>query len=514
MSATQPLAARMRPTSLDQVVGQEHLVFPGSPLELLARGEGATSVLLWGPPGVGKTTIASVIARQTSRRFVELSATSAGVADVRKTLAAAQKILDDDDTRTLVFIDEIHRFSKAQQDVLLPAVETGVISLIGATTENPSFSVNSALVSRSIMLVLRPVEALEVVNLLSRALEEDPVLSATGIGFADSALQIIAELSSGDVRHALNRLETAVATAQAAGKSVIDREVLEQVTGSALQRYDRDGDQHYDIVSAFIKSMRGSDPDAALHWLARMIEAGEDPRFIARRLVIHASEDVGMADPSVLSIAVAAAQAVQLIGMPEARLNLAQAVVELPRPPSHRPSSGASTGRWMTSGVAGPGTCRCTCATPTTRGRRLSVTARATSTHTTTSTASWPSSTCPTAHSAPSTTGRRPTASSRPSPTGWRASAASQTTRKYSHERQPHAARAGSHPRRARPRAGVRPRRVHRRGLLLQRQGAGREQCTHDRRGDHRRARRARMVRGPTLCPAHRNQPDQEGTQQ
>lgn len=333
MSATQPLAARMRPTSLDQVVGQEHLVFPGSPLELLARGEGATSVLLWGPPGVGKTTIASVIALQTSRRFVELSATSAGVADVRKTLAAAQKILDDDDTRTLVFIDEIHRFSKAQQDVLLPAVETGVISLIGATTENPSFSVNSALVSRSIMLVLRPVEAREVVNLLSRALEEDPVLSATGIGFADSALQIIAELSSGDVRQALNRLETAVATAQAAGKIVIDREVLEQVTGSALQRYDRDGDQHYDIVSAFIKSMRGSDPDAALHWLARMIEAGEDPRFIARRLVIHASEDVGMADPSVLSIAVAAAQAVQLIGMPEARLNLAQAVVAIATAP-------------------------------------------------------------------------------------------------------------------------------------------------------------------------------------
>ena len=332
MSAIQPLAARMRPTSLDQIVGQEHLVFPCSPLELLAQGEGATSVLLWGPPGVGKTTIASVIARQTSRRFVELSATSAGVADVRKTLAGAQKALDDD-LQTLVFIDEIHRFSKAQQDVLLPAVEAGVISLIGATTENPSFSVNSALVSRSILLVLRPVEDGEVVNLLSRALEEDPVLSATGIGFADPALQIIAGLSSGDVRQALNRLETAVATAQAAGKSVVDREVLEQVTGAALQRYDRDGDQHYDVVSAFIKSMRGSDPDAALHWLARMIEAGEDPRFIARRLVVHASEDVGMADPSVLGIAVAAAQAVQLIGMPEARLNLAQATVAIATAP-------------------------------------------------------------------------------------------------------------------------------------------------------------------------------------
>ncbi|MFF1880250.1 replication-associated recombination protein A [Pseudarthrobacter sp. NPDC058196] len=333
MSPTQPLAARMRPTSLNQVVGQEHLLFPGSPLELLADGKGATSVLLWGPPGVGKTTIASVIARQTSRCFVELSATSAGVADVRRALATARKALDDDGTQTLVFIDEIHRFSKAQQDVLLPAVEAGVISLIGATTENPSFSVNSALVSRSILLVLRPVEDRGVVDLLSRALQEDPVLSATGIGFADSALQVIAELSGGDVRQALNRLKTAVATAQGAGRSVIDREVLEQVTGSALQRYDRDGDQHYDVVSAFIKSMRGSDPDAALHWLARMIEAGEDPRFIARRLVVHASEDVGMADPSVLGIAVAAAQAVQLIGMPEARINLAQATVAIATAP-------------------------------------------------------------------------------------------------------------------------------------------------------------------------------------
>jgi putative ATPase len=332
MTANQPLAARMRPTSLDQIVGQDHLIFPGSPLELHAAGKGVTSVLLWGPPGVGKTTIASVIAHQTSRRFVELSATSAGVADVRKTLAAAQKALENGE-QTLVFIDEIHRFSKAQQDVLLPAVESGLISLIGATTENPSFSVNSALVSRSILLVLRPVEDHNLVALLSRALKEDPVLSATGIGVEDSALDIIAHLSSGDVRQALNRLETATATAQAAGKHSIDREVLEQVTGSALQRYDRDGDQHYDIISAFIKSLRGSDPDGALHWLARMIEAGEDPRFIARRLVVHASEDVGMADPSVLGIAVAAAQAVQLIGLPEARINLAQAAIAIATAP-------------------------------------------------------------------------------------------------------------------------------------------------------------------------------------
>ncbi|MUU73457.1 replication-associated recombination protein A [Pseudarthrobacter sp. GA104] len=332
MSGNQPLAARMRPISLDQIVGQAHLIFPGSPLELLADGKGSTSVLLWGPPGVGKTTIASVVAHRTSRRFVELSATSAGVADVRKTLAAAHKALEKGE-QTLVFIDEIHRFSKAQQDVLLPAVESGLISLIGATTENPSFSVNSALISRSILLVLRPVENSDVVILLSRALKEDPVLSTTGIGFEDSALDIIADLSSGDVRQALNRLETAMATAQAAGKHIIDREVLEQVTGFALQRYDRDGDQHYDIISAFIKSLRGSDPDAALHWLARMIEAGEDPRFIARRLVVHASEDVGMADPSVLGIAVAAAQAVQLIGLPEARVNLAQATIAIATAP-------------------------------------------------------------------------------------------------------------------------------------------------------------------------------------
>jgi len=322
----------MRPTALGEIVGQGHLVFPGSPLELLASGKGATSVILYGPPGCGKTTIANVIARQTSRLFVELSATSAGVADVRKTLAAAQKALDGGE-QTLVFIDEIHRFSKAQQDVLLPAVEAGTISLIGATTENPSFAVNAALVSRSILLVLRPLENDDIVSLLTRALDEDPVLSTLGIGIEDDVLDAIADLSSGDVRQALNRLETSIATAQAAGKSSIDRAILEQVTGSALQRYDRDGDQHYDIISAFIKSMRGSDPQGTLHWLARMIEAGEDPRFIARRIVVHASEDVGMADPSVLPVAIAAAHAVQLIGMPEARINLAQAAVAVATAP-------------------------------------------------------------------------------------------------------------------------------------------------------------------------------------
>ena len=215
MTGNAPLAARMRPTVLSEVVGQEHLVFPGSPLEQLASGHGApaVSVLLYGPPGCGKTTIASIIANQTRQHFVELSATSAGVADVRKTLAAEQKELDEDGTQTLVFIDEIHRFSKAQQDVLLPAVETGTISLIGATTENPSFAVNPALVSRSILMVLRPLSSRDIIAVLGRALEHDPQVSATGIGSEDSALDVIAHSSSGDVRQALNRPETAVATA-------------------------------------------------------------------------------------------------------------------------------------------------------------------------------------------------------------------------------------------------------------------------------------------------------------
>lgn len=326
----QPLAARMRPRTLDQIVGQDHLIFDGSPLQRLTTGAGSTSVLLYGPPGCGKTTIANVIAETTNRKFVELSATSAGVADVRKVLATAAKDRDAG-VQTLLFLDEIHRFSKTQQDVFLPAVETGLLSLIGATTENPSFSVNAALVSRSLLLVLKPVERPDIVALLARALNEDAELA--GITASGGVLEQIADLSSGDVRQALGRLETTAATALAGGSSEITTEILGMVTGVALQRYDRQGDQHYDIISAFIKSMRGSDPQAAVHWLARMIEAGEDPRFIARRLVVHASEDVGMADPSVLPIAIAAAHAVQLIGMPEARINLAQAAIAIATAP-------------------------------------------------------------------------------------------------------------------------------------------------------------------------------------
>lgn len=321
----------MRPESLDEIIGQDHLTYPGSPLDLLTSGENSVSVLLYGPPGTGKTTIASVIARRTNRHFVELSATSAGVADVRKTLATAAKAQSAGE-QSLVFIDEIHHFSKAQQDVLLPAVESGMISLIGATTENPSFSVNAALVSRSILLVLKPLSQADLTRALRRAIENPRGLD-NRVGTQIEILETIAAMAAGDVRQALNRLEICAQTTLAAGLTEITDEILEQVSGQATLRYDRNGDQHYDIVSAFIKSMRGSDPDAALHWLARMIEAGEDPRFIARRLVVHASEDVGLADPSVLSVAVAAAHAVQLIGMPEARLNLAQATLAIATAP-------------------------------------------------------------------------------------------------------------------------------------------------------------------------------------
>lgn len=332
MATHQPLAARMRPTTLDEVVGQDHLIFPGSPLKSIVEGSLQTSVLLWGPPGTGKTTIAGVIGSSTSKRFVELSATSAAVKDVRDVFAKAKKAREDDDQSTILFLDEIHRFTKAQQDILLPAVEDGSIALIGATTENPSFSVISALQSRSILLVLRSLQVEDIVGLLERALV-DPRGFAGSISAQPQALEEIARLASGDTRQALGRLEVCVQMTQAAGSSEITAETVAQVTGAATQRYDRNGDQHYDIISAFIKSMRGSDPDAALHWLARMLEAGEDPRFIARRLVVHASEDVGMADPSVLPICVAAAQAVQLIGMPEARLNLAHATVAIATAP-------------------------------------------------------------------------------------------------------------------------------------------------------------------------------------
>jgi len=322
----------MRPTSLDEIVGQEHLLGPGSALRRLAETDGSASVILWGPPGTGKTTIASVIANSTQQRFDELSATSAGVKEVRAALAAAEKARAADSLGTVLFIDEVHRFSKAQQDVLLPAVEDRTVTLIAATTENPSFSVVSPLLSRSLLLTLRPLSDTDIAALLHRAID-DPRGLRSIIGLTDEAAAAIADLAGGDARRALTYLEEAAASARAQGLPVIAVDVVAAAVDRAIARYDRNGDQHYDVISAFIKSMRGSDPQATLHWLARMFEAGEDPRFIARRIVVHASEDVGMADPSVLPVAIAAAQAVQLIGMPEARINLAQAALAVATAP-------------------------------------------------------------------------------------------------------------------------------------------------------------------------------------
>ncbi|AQX14656.1 AAA family ATPase [Tessaracoccus lapidicaptus] len=323
-----PLAVRMRPRSLDEIVGQQHLLAPGSPLRRLADGQ-PMSVFLWGPPGVGKTTIASVVSRATNRRFVELSAVTAGVKEVRAEIEAARRELARGQA-TVLFVDEVHRFSKAQQDVLLPAVENRLVTLIAATTENPSFSVISPLLSRSLLLRLQPLTEADLVGLLERALTDDRgVRRASGDQFSlePAARDLIVRLSGGDARRALTYLEESAAAAEALGTGVIDQAAVESSADRAAVRYDRDGDQHYDIISAFIKSIRGSDVDAALHYLARMLEAGEDPRFIARRLMISASEDIGMAASGVLQTCVAAAQAVQLLGMPEARITLAHATV-------------------------------------------------------------------------------------------------------------------------------------------------------------------------------------------
>ena len=324
-AAAAPLAVRMRPRTLDEVVGQQHLLRPGSPLRRLVEDDAPMSLFLWGPPGTGKTTLAHVVAAATNRRFVELSAVTAGVKDVRAVIDEARQQLALHNRQTVLFIDEVHRFNKAQQDALLPAVENRWVSLIAATTENPSFSVISPLLSRSLLLILEPLSDEDLAMLVVRALA-GPL---QGLTIADEERDSILRMAGGDARRALTILEAAAAAARAKGAAVIDRACLEDAVDRAPVRYDRAGDQHYDVVSAFIKSIRGGDVDAALHYLARMIEAGEDPRFIARRLVILASEDIGLADPTSLPTAVAAAQAVQMIGLPEARLNLAQATIHL-----------------------------------------------------------------------------------------------------------------------------------------------------------------------------------------
>ncbi|WP_449282573.1 replication-associated recombination protein A [Leucobacter sp.] len=370
-SHTAPLAVRMRPRTLDEVVGQQHLLRPGSPLRTLAAGSdgggGAVSVILWGPPGTGKTTLAQAIAHSSGRRFVELSAITAGIKDVRTVMERALNDRDLYDIATVLFLDEIHRFTKAQQDALLPGVENGWVTLVAATTENPSFSVISPLLSRSLLLTLEPLEDADLRTLLERAIA-DPRGLADSVTVEDEALDALVQLASGDARRALTALEAAAASALAmdgaggedqededpeaedesgedavaedeAGEGaggrppVVTPDIVSASVDRALLRYDRNGDQHYDVISAFIKSMRGSDPDAAIHYLARMIEAGEDPRFIARRLMVHAAEDVGMADPQALQIAVAAAEATQLIGLPEARIPLAEATIYIATAP-------------------------------------------------------------------------------------------------------------------------------------------------------------------------------------
>ena len=321
-----PLPVRMRPRTLDEIVGQSHLLGPGSPLRRLAAGE-AMSVFLWGPPGSGKTTIAAVVSRQADAAFVELSAVTAGVKEVRAVLDQARRDLRAGRS-TVLFVDEVHRFSKTQQDVLLPAVENRLVTLIAATTENPSFSVISPLLSRSLLLTLKPLTDDDIGGLVDRALTDERGLTDV-YTLDEDARAMIVRLAGGDARRALTYLEESAAGAQAREVAVITAGVVEQAVDKAAVRYDRAGDQHYDVISAFIKSVRGSDVQAALHYLARMVAAGEDPRFIARRLVILASEDIGLADPSALTTAVAAAHAVQFIGMPEGRINLAQAVIAL-----------------------------------------------------------------------------------------------------------------------------------------------------------------------------------------
>ena len=324
-SADAPLAVRMRPRTVDEIVGQQHLLGPGSPLRRLAEGDAAMSVFLWGPPGVGKTTIAAVVSQSAKRRFVELSAVTAGVREVRAELETARRELARGRS-TVLFVDEVHRFSKAQQDVLLPAVENRLVTLIAATTENPSFSVIAPLLSRSLLLTLKPLTDADLGILIDRALTDQRGLGGV-LTLTDEARADLLRLAGGDARRVLTYLEESAAGTASAGTDTITPEAISRAVDRAAVRYDKDGDQHYDVISAFIKSLRGSDVQASLHYLARMIEAGEDPRFIARRLVILASEDIGMAAPSVLQTCVAAAQAVQLIGMPEARLNLAHAVV-------------------------------------------------------------------------------------------------------------------------------------------------------------------------------------------
>ena len=336
-----PLAARMRARDFDEFVGQEHIIGPGRVLRRTIENDRLTSMILWGPPGSGKTTLAEIVAARTDARFVALSAVSAGVADLRKVVEAARKLLDFNGQRTVLFVDEIHRFNKAQQDAILPHVENGTVVLIGATTENPSFEVNSALLSRCRVFRLERLSDDDVLTVVRRALaDEERGLGGQGIEIQDEALDRLVRMANGDARVALTALELASDAARGDGgrPSVVTVETIEDALQRPALLYDKTGDMHYHLISAFIKSVRGSDPDAAVYWLARMLEAGEDPLFVARRMVILAAEDIGLADPSALSVAVACQQAVHFIGMPEGYLPMTECALYLSLAPKSNSS--------------------------------------------------------------------------------------------------------------------------------------------------------------------------------